>query len=43
MAMLREIILDPNTFRFVNVLSSMVGMLTAMWIIARWKSKQNRD
>jgi len=35
MEMLRAAILDENVFRFVNVLSSLVGMLAAVWIITR--------
>jgi len=27
--MLRDVILNPETFRFVNILSSLVGMLAA--------------
>jgi hypothetical protein len=35
MQMLRDFILDPETFRFVNILSSVVGMLAALWIVAQ--------
>jgi hypothetical protein len=33
--MLQAVILDENVFRFVNVLSSLVGVLAAVWIITR--------
>ena len=34
-AMLREVILDPETFRLVNIVSSLIGMVTALWSVAK--------
>jgi hypothetical protein len=37
MELLRQIILDQETFRFLNILNSCVGMLVAVWVMARWE------
>ncbi len=37
MGLLRDVIRDPNTLRLLYILGSIVGMLAAVWIIARWE------
>jgi hypothetical protein len=35
MELLRDVIFEESTFRLVSIVSLIVGMLTAVWIIAR--------
>jgi hypothetical protein len=37
--MFGEVVVDEGIPRFVNLLVSALGMLTAVWIVARWEPK----
>jgi hypothetical protein len=43
MEILRDVILDANVLRVVNVVSSIIGMLVMLWIVARWRPLPGKD
>jgi len=43
METLRDVILNENVFAFVNVINSVVGMLTVVWLIAQMKPISDKD
>jgi len=39
MGLLRDVVLDQQLLSLADILVSVLGMLTAVWLLARWKAR----